>query len=90
MKSNTKTVPTPMASTQRVSIALLGTTRSYTFMMNKGVTRANRLMSNAAKATDAYIGQNLRSVPQNHALDWRTPTSRARLSRLTCGRANKA
>ena len=42
---------TPSASTQSVSIARLGTTRSYTFIENKGIAKAITLISNAAAST---------------------------------------
>ena len=44
----------PMASTHSVSTALLGTTRSYTFMLNKGMVSANTLMSTAAISASRY------------------------------------
>ena len=40
-----------MASTQSVSTALLGITRSYTFITNRGLMTPIRLMTTLAKAT---------------------------------------
>lgn len=41
----------PMANTQSVSTALLGITRSYTFITNRGLMTPIRLMTTLAKAT---------------------------------------
>ena len=40
-----------MASTHSVSVALLGTTRSYTFMKNSGLTMVSRFTTTLANST---------------------------------------
>ncbi|MPN16092.1 hypothetical protein SDC9_163430 [bioreactor metagenome] len=50
-RSPASTTSTPAVSTHRVSMALFGTTRSYTFMTNTGIASANRLTINAASST---------------------------------------
>ena len=51
MKSMPTTKSTPSASIHSVSVALLGTTRSYTFIEKIGMTSAKTLISKAAPST---------------------------------------
>ncbi|MNK18991.1 hypothetical protein D3C87_372090 [compost metagenome] len=55
----------PIASTQSVSTALLGTTRSYTFMVNKGIAMAKILISSAATSASRYSRRFSRMAAQN-------------------------
>lgn len=85
-KSPSSTTTTPAASTHSVSNAWLGTTRSYTFMMNSGIATANRLVRNAASSTSRYRPAFSAITPQNQ---WprRTPrTMGERASKCWRGR----
>ena len=52
-RSPASTIAMPANSTHSVSVAWLGTTRSYTFITNSGMASANRLTNSAASSTSA-------------------------------------
>ncbi|MNO75403.1 hypothetical protein D3C76_664490 [compost metagenome] len=74
----------PTAKTQRVEVAWLGTTRSYTFITNSGAARAIRLITRLAAMASMYSHLLRSKVSRNHdfargmRLPWLT-------SNLCCG-----
>ncbi len=90
MKSAQTTSDTPMTSTQSVSTDLLGTIRSYTFIVKIGIASANILMSKATSMMSRYRWLFSASVPQNQCLRRTLPTAGARLSNVNLGFAAMA
>lgn len=66
----------PVENTQSVSIALFGTTLSYTFSVKIGVAITKRFIRKEAMITSAYIPEKYLMVPQNQ---WRLSCFRSRL-----------
>ncbi|MNC32431.1 hypothetical protein D3C75_807830 [compost metagenome] len=54
IKSKMNAMQIPTARTHSVTVAWLGTTRSYTFMVNSGVPSAIRLISKLASTASIY------------------------------------
>jgi hypothetical protein len=75
------------ASIHSVSTAKLGTTRSYTFMVNSGIASAKMLMHGGGR--DVAIHRQLleEGAPEPVALHDLSPTSGVRWSKRKCGRA---
>lgn len=79
----------PSASTQSVSTALLGTTRSYTFMVNNGIAMAKMLISRAAMRASRYRRRFSMMAAQNQWRSRTLATSGARASKRNCGRTKQ-
>ena len=90
MKSMPNTSSRPRASIHKVSVALFGTTRSYTFIEKSGMTSANRLIRRAAQSTSRYTPDCSKIAPQNQCRWTTLPTSGARASKAKRGRAKRA
>ncbi|MOA28568.1 hypothetical protein D3C78_1495200 [compost metagenome] len=78
-----------MAITHSVSTALLGTTRSYTFMLNSGMASANRLISTAASKASRYRRQLSSTTVQNQWLLRGASPCSARRSTRNWGRTKQ-
>ncbi|MNS84567.1 hypothetical protein D3C72_1183980 [compost metagenome] len=85
MKSNTRISSTPSPSTHSVSNAMLGTTRSYTFIENSGNTSANTLTKKAAISASRYSGRPCRMACQNQCWVRALFSSGTRLSKRKRG-----